>query len=73
MTTRRPRRPLVVIDGLLPLPADLAWPLAVALAWAVGEAGHRWTGLPRISLYGLVGFLLGRTQLGCCPRPAPAP
>jgi Kef-type K+ transport system membrane component KefB len=56
-----------VIDGLLPLPADLAWPLAVALAWAVGEAGHRWTGLPRVSLYGLVGFVLGRTQLGLLP------
>ena len=56
-----------MIDGLASLPADLAWPFAVALAWAVGEAGHRWTGLPRVSLYGLVGFLLGHTQLGLFP------
>ncbi len=43
---------------------NLGWPLAVALAWFAGELGHRWTGLPRISLYGAVGFLLGQTQLG---------
>jgi Kef-type K+ transport system membrane component KefB len=46
------------------LAADLAWPLAVALAWVAGELGHRWTGLPRISLYGIVGFALGSPQLG---------
>lgn len=42
---------------------DLAWPLAVALAWMAGEFGHRISGLPRISLYGLTGFLLGQTGL----------
>jgi Kef-type K+ transport system membrane component KefB len=46
------------------LAADLAWPLAVALAWVAGELGHRWTGLPRISMYGIVGFALGSPQLG---------
>jgi Kef-type K+ transport system membrane component KefB len=46
------------------LATDLAWPLAVALAWVAGELGHRWTGLPRISLYGIVGFALGSPQLG---------
>ena len=45
----------------------LAWPFALAVAWAVGEFGHRWSGLPRISLYGLVGFLLGHAQLGFLP------
>ena len=33
-------------------------------AWALGEVGHRWTSLPRISLYGLVGFLFAPGQLG---------
>lgn len=46
---------------------DLGWPLAVALAWLIGELGHRWTGLPRISLYGLVGFVLGQSQTGLLP------
>ncbi len=52
---------------------DLAWPLAVALAWVVGEFGHRWTGLPRISLYGIVGFALGSPQLGLLPQAGAGP
>ncbi|WP_066335984.1 cation:proton antiporter [Azohydromonas lata] len=36
---------------------ELGWPLLLALAWVVGELGHRWTTLPRISLYALVGFV----------------
>jgi Kef-type K+ transport system membrane component KefB len=47
--------------------AELAWPLALGFAWVVGELGHRWSGLPRISLYGLVGFVLGHAQLGLLP------
>ncbi len=42
----------------------LIWPMAVALAWVVGEFAHRWTGLPRISFYGLVGVVIGGTPLG---------
>lgn len=38
---------------------QLAWPGALAFAWVAGEFAHRWTGLPRISLYGLIGFLFG--------------
>jgi len=52
---------------------DLAWPLAVALAWVVGEFGHRWTRLPRISLYGIVGFVLGSPQLGLLPQAGAGP
>ena len=55
------------------LAGDLAWPLAVALAWVVGEFGHRWTGLPRISLYGIVGFALGSAQLGLLPQAGSGP
>ncbi|RFP09408.1 sodium:proton antiporter [Duganella sp. BJB488] len=37
---------------------ELGWPLAIALAWLAGEFMHRWTRLPRISVYGVVGFLM---------------
>jgi len=45
----------------------LVWPLALAIAWVAGEFGHRWTGLPRISIYGLVGFVLANLQAGMLP------
>jgi Kef-type K+ transport system membrane component KefB len=56
-----------LLPGFAPLAADLAWPFAIALAWVAGELGHRWTRLPRVSLYGLMGFLLGHAQLGILP------
>lgn len=37
---------------------ELGWPFAIALAWLSGEFVHRWTSVPRISVYGLAGFLL---------------
>lgn len=43
----------------LSISSQLAWPFAIAIAWLAGEFGHRLTGLPRISIYGLVGFLFG--------------
>lgn len=52
----------------LQLTSSLAWPLALAIAWIAGEFGHRWTGLPRISIYGLVGFLLANGQIGLLPE-----
>lgn len=54
---------------LLSLLTSLAWPLAIVLAWLAGEFGQRFTGLPRISFYGLVGFALGSAQLGALPAP----
>jgi Kef-type K+ transport system membrane component KefB len=54
---------------LLAMLTSLAWPFAIALAWLAGEFGQRWTGLPRISFYGLVGFLLAAPQLGVLPVP----
>jgi Kef-type K+ transport system membrane component KefB len=54
---------------LLPFLTSLAWPFAIAVAWIAGEFGQRWTGLPRISFYGLVGFELAGPQLGVLPPP----
>lgn len=51
-----------------PLPYQLAWPLALALTWIAGEFGYRWTGLPRISIYGLAGFLFGNVALSYLPQ-----
>jgi Kef-type K+ transport system membrane component KefB len=52
------------MPDLLLIASDLAWPFAIAFAWVAGEFGHRLTGLPRISIYGLVGFALANTQTG---------
>lgn len=43
------------------------WPLAIAIAWAIGEFIHHWIRLPRISMYALVGFVLAQTQSGFLP------
>ncbi len=50
-----------------PLASDLAWPLALLLAWIAGELGYRATDLPRIVFYGLVGFVLAPGQTGFLP------
>lgn len=49
---------------------ELAWPAALLIAWLAGELGHRWLRLPRISSYGLVGFVLAAAQGGFLPDPA---
>jgi Kef-type K+ transport system membrane component KefB len=54
---------------VLSILTSLAWPFAITVAWLVGEFGQRLTGLPRISFYGLVGFVLASPQLGVLPRP----
>jgi Kef-type K+ transport system membrane component KefB len=56
---------------LLATLTHLSWPFAIMLAWLAGEFGQRWTGLPRISFYGLAGFLLAAPQLGVLPPPKP--
>ncbi|HJV75158.1 MAG TPA: cation:proton antiporter [Noviherbaspirillum sp.] len=48
--------------------SQLAWPFALAVAWVSGEFLHRWTGLPRISIYGLVGFLFANVGSGLLPQ-----
>ncbi|QJE00558.1 sodium:proton antiporter [Massilia forsythiae] len=52
------------LQGIL---ASLAWPFAITVAWLAGEFGQRWSGLPRISFYGLAGFALAAGQLGVLP------
>ncbi|MFZ6770280.1 cation:proton antiporter [Undibacterium sp. Di26W] len=38
--------------------SEMAWPCIIALAWLLGDMGHRWLHLPRISIYALTGFAL---------------
>ena len=61
------------MQSLFSILTSLSWPLAIALAWVVGEFGHRWTGVPRISFYGLVGFALAQTQVGILPPSGSGP
>lgn len=53
---------------LFTLSPDVAWSLAIVLAWIAGEFVARFTHLPRISVYGLVGFLLADSQAGFLPK-----
>jgi Kef-type K+ transport system membrane component KefB len=57
------------MPDLLSILTSLAWPFAIVVAWLAGEFGQRWTGLPRISFYGLVGFALAAPQVGVLPPP----
>ena len=47
-----------------PLPYQLVWPCGLIFAWMIGEMVHLWTALPRISVYGVVGFLFGNFAVG---------
>ncbi|PKO83531.1 MAG: sodium:proton antiporter [Betaproteobacteria bacterium HGW-Betaproteobacteria-11] len=49
--------------------SEIAWPLALALAWLGGEVGRRWLGLPRVSCYAIVGFFVASSQSGFLPPP----
>ena len=61
------------MPDLLSILTSLAWPFAIAVAWLAGEFGQRWTGLPRVSFYGLVGFILASGQVGVLPVPDGGP
>jgi Kef-type K+ transport system membrane component KefB len=61
------------MPDLLSILTGLAWPFAITVAWLAGEFGQRWTGLPRISFYGLAGFALASNQLGVLPPPGGGP
>ncbi|MDH5204907.1 MAG: cation:proton antiporter [Hylemonella sp.] len=59
------------MNQLMAVASPLAWPLVLMLAWLAGEFGHRRIGLPRISLYALVGFALAPAQAGLLPAQPP--
>jgi Kef-type K+ transport system membrane component KefB len=61
------------MPDLLSTLTSLAWPFAITVAWLAGELGQRLTGLPRISFYGIVGFVLAAPQLGVLPPPSSGP
>ena len=61
------------MPDLLTILTGLSWPVALAIAWLAGEFGLRWTGLPRISFYGIIGFALASAQLGVLPAPGSGP
>jgi Kef-type K+ transport system membrane component KefB len=52
------------MPDLFVIAAEIAWPAAIGIAWMAGELGYRWTGLPRISIYGIIGFVLGNIPFG---------
>jgi Kef-type K+ transport system membrane component KefB len=55
------------MTDLISLLYQLAWPIALTLAWMAGEVLYRWTGMPRIAVYGLAGFLFGNVAAGYLP------
>ena len=55
---------------VVPALGDIAWPLALVIAWIAGELAQRWLRLPRISAYGIVGFALASSQAGLLTDPA---
>jgi len=57
------------MTDLFPIVSQLAWPLALTLAWMAGEIAHRWK-VPRICTYGGVGFMLANSQIGLLPASA---
>lgn len=52
------------MTDFLHIPPELSWPFALALAWVAGEAAYRFIRMPRISSYGIAGFLLAQGQAG---------
>lgn len=56
-------------EMLINLMSQIAWPMALAIAWLAGEFGHRWLALPRISSYGIAGFIMAASQGGFLSDP----
>jgi Kef-type K+ transport system membrane component KefB len=51
----------------LSLSQDLAWPVALLVAWLAGEFFNQTLRLPRISVYAVVGFVLAYSQTRFLP------
>lgn len=67
------RKAGVIPETLLPVLTGIAWPAAIAVAWTVGEIAYRWLSLPRISGYGVTGFIMAANQGGFLPDPSGGP
>jgi Kef-type K+ transport system membrane component KefB len=63
----------LIHETLLDLLASIAWPAAIAIAWTVGELAYRWLALPRISSYGIAGFVMAASQGGFLHNPSGTP
>lgn len=62
-----------MLDSLLQMFSGMAWPMAMAIAWLLGEFVNRWLALPRICGYGLAGFAVASSQGGFLANPAGGP
>lgn len=63
----------MIPETLQTLLIAVAWPLAIAVAWTVGELAYRVLSLPRISSYGIAGFLMAANQGGFLADPSGGP
>lgn len=61
------------MPDLLTILTELSWPVAICIAWVAGEIGQRFTGLPKISFYGVTGFALAAPQIGVLPPSGAGP
>ena len=50
---------------------QLAWPLAILVAWGLGELAARWVRVPRIATYAVVGVLFAPSVTGVLPAISP--
>jgi len=63
----------LIQETLLDVLASIAWPAAIAIAWTVGELAYRLLSLPRISSYGIAGFVMASSQGGFLDNPSGTP
>lgn len=59
-------------ESLVLMLEGMAWPAAIAVAWIAGEIGAR-LHIPRISSYGIAGFLMAASQGGFLTTPTGGP
>lgn len=63
----------LIPETLLSLLTSVAWPAAIAIAWTIGEIAYRLLSLPRISSYGVAGFVMAASQGGFLANPSGQP
>lgn len=63
----------MIPETLFEVLASVAWPAAIAIAWTIGELAYRLLSLPRISSYGIAGFVMAASQGGFLANPSGTP